>query len=170
MVVSRELAKEVTAAESKKLAEQVAALEVPFLRATYNENLCRTSLHSNPDAPFLGTNVVDNGADREHASISEHFPSPHPAPEDDLRLLVERLAAMKDALRTELYKANLHRANLRSDADAAFLGISVSDNEISRRDMLQEGTLCKAILRNTSLRSKPYAAPTTTSVNDNDVG
>ena len=65
MMVSRELAKEVTAAESKKLAEQVAALEVPFLRATYNENLCRTSLHSNPDAPFLGTNVVDNGAGRE---------------------------------------------------------------------------------------------------------
>ena len=113
MVVSRELAKEVTAAESKKLAEQVAALEVPFLRATYNENLCRTSLHSNPDAPFLGTNVVDNGADREHASISEHFPSPHPAPKDDLRLLEEKLAVLKVAKRTKLCKANLRRTNYK---------------------------------------------------------
>ena len=47
---------------------------------------------------------------------------------------------------------------------------SVSDNEIGRRNMLQEGTLYRTVLRNTSSRSKPYAAPTTMSVNDNDVG
>ena len=154
----------------KRLAEEVAAMEVSFLGTAYSDRLCTATKNPNPSAPFLGTSVVENEVGLENASIGKTPPSPHPAPEDDLRLLVERLAAMENALRTELYKANLHRANLRSDADAAFLGISVSDNEISRRDMLQEGTLYKAVLRNTSSRSKPYAAPTTTSVNDNDVG
>ena len=152
--------------------------EVSFLRATYDENLCRTGLHSNPDASFLDTDVVGNGADRERASIGVRVPSMSPASKDDRRLLAEKLAALKASKRTKLYKANYVRVILKRLQDqvaaykANFLRAILKRlaEEVAALEVPFLGATYSENLCRTSLRSSPDASFLSTNVVDNGAG
>ena len=85
----------------RKLAEEVAAVEVALRTALYMANLRWANLRSNSDAAPPGTSVGGNEVGRED-------------------MLLEGA----------LYRASLRRTSLRSNPDAAPPGTSVGGNDV----------------------------------------